>query len=46
MNLWEGIDDRIVADPSLLEMSLEELEVLYEKIMGEPVDWKKVEPEK
>lgn len=36
MNPMEGIDDRIIIDQKYLDMSLEELEKLYEEITNRP----------
>lgn len=36
MNPMEGIDDRIVVDQKYLDMSLEELEKLYEELKSRP----------
>lgn len=36
MEVWEGIDDRIIIDQKYLDMSQEELEKLHEEIMRRP----------
>ena len=36
MNPMEGIDDRIIIDQKYLDMSLEELEKLYEEVINSP----------
>ncbi|MBP3569516.1 MAG: hypothetical protein J6K04_10165 [Lachnospiraceae bacterium] len=41
MEVWEGIDDRIIIDQKYLDMSQEELDKLHEEIISRPKKEKK-----